>query len=270
MPLTHFVFQGERYEVEEAISSGVLADYFPSTYLRSCADQREWTGTPSVTQLINGTRQEYLKIREDYAEDPDQMAFRVLGTRAHFRLEQHADPVEVDAELKLQLEEGITGISDLMEPYDGYWRVCDYKVPGAFVPKKLCVGTAAEKRAAWETYALQGNCYRIMAQRQFPERELHPKKPLWLFLIVRDGGTWTAEKFYGLPKSQRTVMLPMPVWPDKKVLAYFREKKKALDEALEADKLPQLCNAVESWDGRRCKGYCSVSGSCGEYEREAS
>jgi len=38
--------------------------------LHTVLRDRPWTGIPSTTQLLNGTRMEYLKIVSEYAVDP--------------------------------------------------------------------------------------------------------------------------------------------------------------------------------------------------------
>ena len=76
--------------------------------------QRIWSGVPSTTQCLNGTRLEYLKITEDYTLDPDDHAYAVLGTRHHERLQAVADKLGMTAEMKLSGE--VSGILDLLEP----------------------------------------------------------------------------------------------------------------------------------------------------------
>ncbi len=85
---------------------------------------RAWKGKPSTTQLLNPTRQEYLKITKDYTIAPKSRAFALLGTRHHRRLEVVAKKIEGnESELKLNSPE-VSGILDLLEP--------DQNQPGSF------------------------------------------------------------------------------------------------------------------------------------------
>lgn len=51
------------------------------------AQDRPWTGVPHVTQLLNGTMLEYLKISNPYTIDPKSRAFALLGSSHHKLLE---------------------------------------------------------------------------------------------------------------------------------------------------------------------------------------
>ena len=82
--------------------------------LISVSRQREWTGKPSTTQLINGTRLAYLQIVHDYAVDPFDRAFALLGTRHHMRLEKVAQTLNALSEEKMDGDD--TGILDLLVP----------------------------------------------------------------------------------------------------------------------------------------------------------
>ena len=62
----------------------------PLPYLHLAAAEREWTGIPSTTQLLNGTMMSFLKITKPYTIDPDDMAFAIHGTIAHTQLEEKA------------------------------------------------------------------------------------------------------------------------------------------------------------------------------------
>src|SRR4030043_1655835 len=78
---------GEKLLVKDCLEKGLLSNYFTLAYLNACASIREWTGKASTTQLIDGTRLSYLKLLVPYAEDPDESAFKILGTRTHASLE---------------------------------------------------------------------------------------------------------------------------------------------------------------------------------------
>ena len=110
-------------------------------------------------------------------------------------------------------------------------------------------------------YGLQLNMYRIMTQKLYPEYELHPTQPVWLFGIARDGGTWMA-KNRGV--TSNTFLLPAPLWPDDKVLDYFARKRTALLDAMGNKEVPSMCSDHETWNGRKCASYCPVAQACRE------
>ncbi|GAI25908.1 unnamed protein product, partial [marine sediment metagenome] len=84
------------------------------------ARQRLWTGKPSTTQLINGTRLELLKITTDYFIDPQKLAFALLGTKHHEDLEDADFLVEEKLE-----DKDMTGIMDFWD--DQEETLYDYK-----------------------------------------------------------------------------------------------------------------------------------------------
>ena len=54
----------------------------PLPYLHKAAEQREWKGKPSVTQLIKGTRLAYMEITKPYSVKPTRMYFVITKQRA--------------------------------------------------------------------------------------------------------------------------------------------------------------------------------------------
>ena len=54
---------------------------------------RKWDGVPHVTQLLNGTMMEYLKIKHDYYIDPQDRAFALLGSTHHKLLEEQTPSI---------------------------------------------------------------------------------------------------------------------------------------------------------------------------------
>lgn len=213
---------------------------------------REWSGTPSTTQLLNPTRLEYLSIKKDFAINPFDQAFALLGTRHHYRLEQVAKKIEgLEAEVKLKGE--VTGILDLLEPINGGedYRLTDYKTFGSFAVKK-----AMEDGYDRHKLLLQLNNYRMMAQELgFNVTELRCQ------ITVRDGGTYSA-RHNGI--EDKLYFLPMEILPDEQVKEYFLTKAYLLCKAVENDVLPELCQYDERWGGRRCKGFCDVFIWCPE------
>lgn len=228
--------------------------------LISAADQREWKGTPSVTQLQKGTRQAYLEIKNDYAVDPDDMAYALLGVWHHQRLEQINKKLEGLAEYKVGGE--ITGILDRLEPDElnkGYYKLIDYKTSGAYaIAKAYGYKGADSDMRDWE---FQLNYYRILLESDKELRDLFPVSRLFIQATVRDGGL-ASTKHLGLKK--KMPLIPVRKLDDTKIKPYFARKKDALLKALKDDVMPPMCSYDERWGGRRCKGFCSVAEFCPE------
>lgn len=223
--------------------------------LVSIGSPRTWRGKPSTTQLLNPTRLEYLMITKDYAIDPFEQAFALLGTRHHGRLEQVAKKIEgLKSELKLDGE--VSGILDLLEPLDGdKYRLIDYKTFGSYaVAKQLNLKENSEYDR--HKLELQMNNYRLMAQGMgFDVAELKCQ------ITVRDGGTYSAKQ-NGIDK--KLYLLDVKILEDDYVQSYFTDKAMKLITALDKNEMPELCDYQERWGGRRCKGYCNVSDYCPE------
>lgn len=223
--------------------------------LLELAHQREWTGIPSVTQLIKGTRQAFLEITRPYFFDPKSRAFSLLGTMVHSRLQVVPDKVLPlsEMELSLSLCNGLkmqmTGIPDI---YDAVEKTLyDYKTSGSFAVVKAMNGEKKE-------WVLQLNGYRLMVEQLGYEVER-----LVIQAIARDGNTWIAKK-RGIDEA--IIMVEMLRMNDDEVLAYFRKKAKALHEALETG-FCERCSEEETWQGRRCQKYCDVAVWCEEIDR---
>lgn len=98
------------------------------------AQQREWKGIPSTTQLIKGTMQSFLEIKHEYALSPDKMAFTLHGSGVHRMLEEQGDDVS-KAELDYSDDRGSVR-PDVIESEGGKNILLDYKVCGSFAVQK--------------------------------------------------------------------------------------------------------------------------------------
>ena len=258
MPLKWITYKRKKYTLEESLESTEITARYPRSYIQAVFSQRPWSGKPSVTQLLNGTRQSYLEITTDYNAKPEDRAWAVLGTETHQRLENAANEIGLSTEERLSYDD-ISGQRDLVEPYDGYYRIVDYKVIGSY--KWAMLQHEEKKEEAWHDYKLQLNMYRILVKKNIEESgiQLHPTKPCWLFGILRDGRTQSARS---LNIYDTTFFTPVEVLRDSTVLKYFKTKKRALLKALKTKEIPKLCNAQETWEGRKCKNFCNVSKAC--------
>lgn len=251
--------------------------------LKALSHQRQWTGKPSTTQLINGTRMEFLKLTRDYYSDPMRMAFALLGTKVHLGLADFDTDVSL-LEEKFE-EDTITGILDCYEQEGGVGILTDYKTWGSFrvaqalgsyterVPdpsgavyqrsgngfkkgdsKMVTVSRFDPTKASVPDVELQLNRYRL-----FLEDAGFPVHILQLECVVRDGGTWAARDRGVL---HQIYLIPVRRLPDDYVRNYFGKKAQALLLALRAGLDPPPCAPEETWEGRRCQEFCDVWEFC--------
>jgi len=220
---------------------------------------RQWKGRPSTTQCINPTRLEYLKIKYDYAIDPHDMAFALLGTQHHTRLELVATHIELMKTEVFLKNADTTGIADLLHPdpqNDGKWILTDYKTWGSVaVAKFLGFGKFNGDRSRFDL-EMQLNNYRIMA-----EAAGFPVSKLQVQVTVRDGGLAAS---YKNKVDFKMGLFPVNILDDDDVIEYFMDKSQALINAVNNNEMPPLCPYEERWGGNRCKGYCDVFRFCPE------
>jgi hypothetical protein len=247
------------------------------------AEEREWKGIPSTTQLLNGTMYEFLKLTQPYVVDPDSRAFMLAGTKHHAGLEEFAHKLNLPAEVALNIDRDIF---DLLEPGDDGYALTDYKLWGSYrVAKALGIveigkqpdptgavykssgkwGKAGEPKMVpifqqdtskadnWEA-ELQLNRYRIMLE----ERGIKISR-MQIQATVRDGGLAIAQS-RGIIRN--IYMIPVIQIDDSRVIDYFLHKEIDLTQALLDNKWNTPCNDKECWEGARCKGYCEVARNC--------
>lgn len=217
---------------------------------------REWTGTPSTTQLLKGVRQAYLEITKPFAIDPLDSAFMLLGTRHHQKLEYTAKQLGMIAEQKISAE--ISGIIDLLEPDSlapDKFILYDYKTSGSYAVARALGRKNSEGEPDMRDWELQLNKYRIEL-----EKLGFPISRMIIQSCVRDGGTFSARN-NKVP--EKFVLIPVKKLDDLEVYYYFKDKAEILKYALDSKTLPDMCSYEERWANRRCtQNYCSVFEWC--------
>lgn len=259
---------------------------------------RPWNGVPSTTQLLNGTYETFLRITIPYAESPDNMAFRLLGTMSHAKLEDHEVSDSI-VEERLIGKDGVSGQADILETEGGWNILTDYKNSGSYkvakalgaypvwedhltdiYQKKTTITMNGEKiiRERGEPKLVKSFKFDINKQ-DCPEWKLQINKyridleealginidEMRIQAIVRDGRTAMA-KSYGITRGM--YLIPIPHMDNDEVTDYFKYKKHALEKALEFGYCDTKCNDLETWDGNKCKinddgmSYCPVRKYC--------
>lgn len=247
--------------------------------LKAISEQREWTGKPSATQLLSGTREEYLKLTRNYSINPQDSIFAIFGTGCHAFLEQFLENDQMVAEKRLTDPTGTyTGQFDC---YDGKRHILyDVKTYGSFktahamglVKHKEPVIGKDGKQEKWrngkkkyKTYytrgirdvhdvAIQLNAYRIMV-----ESIGLPVDDMQVEIFTRDAGTFSARD-RGVNTNMQLIRINKI--SDEWIQKYMLTKAHRLQEALEAHVTPPPCSYRERWGGRKCEGFCPVWKYC--------
>jgi hypothetical protein len=237
---------------------------------------------PSTTELIQGTCQSYLQRTQDYYIYPDDNAFSLAGTLHHLKLEESSSVVDrLGSEITVE-SNGITGTVDL---YDKDTKMLiDYKFSGSYKIAK-CLGIQAKygyhptevykKSGRWgkkgtprrvkefyidkdtadmEDWGWQVNFYRYLL-----EQNGYPVDSMYVQATVRDAGLQVSRE-RGLDK--KIYMIEVPYINNEHLLDMFTVKRDALLLSLDNEELPDKCTDEETWNGTKCKSYCSVRDIC--------
>lgn len=295
MMLTHYICpDGQKTEIKTCLETCRMGERcLTKPTLKAVSHQRIWNGVPSTTQLLRGTYESMLLIKHDYAENPTEAMYKLLGTGIHKGLDDEATEADTLGESALQRQTlgGVSGLADLLEQENELNILTDYKVVGAFkVARALGMyytleetkevyraagkvtmpdGTVIHKKPGdfkmekkWHTdftkqdcedWVLQLNHYRLML-----EEAGHAVHMMRIQAIVRDGGTMVAQN-WGVEK--RVYLIPIPRLPDDQVREYFDTKKNNLLAAIEKGDW-EKCDDKDTWQGRKCQSYCNVREFC--------
>lgn len=294
MPATHFYCpDGRTVEIKACLSTnGCRMSNRCATrpYLELIGFDREFKGV-SPSSAGNGPRQIYLKATQGYAIDPNDRVWAAFGTSTHDKLGMHKYIHNVFSEEKLSDDE-MRGIADLLEMDEGHhglYILSDYKTWGSFKVAKA-LGIVVNKtdepildekgnqillksgknkgkpktkikseiitdpsKVDLKSEELQINRYRM-----FFEKCGFPVSRMQIQAVPRDGGTYIA-KSRGIEKN--LYIIPVNRLSETEVLEFYRTLSNEVEEGFKAG-FVRKCNFWESWEGRKCDGYCEVSEDC--------
>ena len=237
---------------------------------------RKWDGkTFSVTQLLQPTLQSYLKIKYPETISPMGVLAAALGTSGHALLEGNM-PEGFRGEFRIKSKDGlITGQPDCIDVKNGV--LYDYKFVAAFSLARM-LGMKQERyqhellkgknkgkkewRVRWvpggekdfHHYDEQLNMYRVLLE----DNGIKINK---MILQVMAKESLAVLKSLGLDR--QAYLIEIPKKEDWLVRKFFDDKYKKLYYSLKNDVVPSICD--ETWNGRRCKDYCSVNAYCPYY-----
>jgi len=276
---------GEKTTLQDCFKACRLGDRCqeePDLHMMS--EEREWKGTASTTQLLNGTMLSFLKLTQPYWIDPDSRAFMLQGTRHHKELEIVARELGLATEIALNVDRDIF---DLLVWQDKTLCLVDRKVWGSYhlATALGIVEVGKMPDPSGECYKSSGRWGKEGTPKMIPRFEQVPDKAdnhetelqlnryrillkekvglnvgaMYLRVLVRDGGLYIA---HNRGVYRNTYKVPIKFLPDTQVLDYFHFKADALKQALEEEHWEFPCSPEESWDGVRCKSYCEVWEYC--------
>lgn len=283
MPYTKFICpDGEQVLITDCLKECRLADGLDAgrclsrRTLAKMAEQRTWTGLPSTTQCLSGTRCEYLKIKHEYAENPQKLVFALFGTGVHATLEGAI--LEGTSSEERLTSEYCSGAYDL---YDEESKTLyDIKTYGSYKTQKV-LGLTKVKTPVLDEYgkpkkykngktvydvefvvgkkdrlelAYQLNDYRMKLESTGKQVD-----NIVVEIITRDAGTFSAKDRGILTNAQ---LVKINKISDRWVERYFRYKSQALIYAIENNELPPPCRPREKWNGVKCKSFCPVWQHC--------
>ena len=234
---------------------------------------------PTVTELISGTRETFLKKMTDYAVDPLKQLYAIHGSAVHTINENHTDGNMLSEE---RLADNITSgkfdlygeIVDINDKTLGDYKITSsYKLMKALGYYKVDVPTGEvyktglkkgqpKTRKEWRDdgvrhvleWAIQMNYYRILLEQcGFRVGNMVVQA------MCRDYNLRIA--------AERNIKKPVYLIPinrisDHWIKLYMSTKAKRLKEAIDKKYLPQLCNSRERWHDKKCAEYCDVASSC--------
>jgi hypothetical protein len=286
----------EKVTFQECFTKCRLKDELPCgrckalPFLRKVSLQREWTGEPSTTQLIGGTREAWLKITRPYYINPEDRVFALLGTQVHGVLEKFGKGDNFTEE-RLR-DEICSGAFDF---YDGESETLfDYKTWGSYkvaqalgiksldVPmfengnpvlfksgknkglpktkKEYIYGDIVTKTIGIFETSIQMSNYRDKLKEILPNG--YTVKNMAVQVISRDAGLMVSAMRH---IEEKAPLIPVNGISKHWIDRYLRRKRDLLFGALEQDYSP-LCRKRDRWYGRKCINYCDVSEACQQIE----
>lgn len=282
MPATKFICpNGQRIDIEECMREcpQVQRCMFLPT-LRAVANSLDRNFSElTVTELIAGTRETYLKKTSDYAVDPASVLYALHGQAVHSINEQHTQGAILSEErLKDEITSGQFDLyGKILDADEGV--LGDLKVTSSFKLMRA-LGIYKQKVPTGEVYktglkkgqpkfrtelrydgvrdlldwAIQLNAYRMLL-----ERASFKVSRMYVQAICRDASLRIAQE-RGITKP--VYIIHINKISDHWLELYLRHKAKVLRDAIKTNTLPPVCSFRERWNDRKCLGYCAARENC--------
>lgn len=280
MPAKYFICpNGEKISIEKCLNKCSTRCMFLPT-LRAVANSLDRKlEVPSVTELIAGARETYLKKLNDYAVNPEKQIYALHGSAVHTINEGYTQGNMLTEErLRDQVTSGkfdLYGqIIDASDCVLGDIKVTSsYKLMKALGIYKVEVQTGevyktGARKGQMKTakqlrtggvrnvleWAIQLNYYRILLEKQG-----FTVNKMLIQAMCRDANLRIASE-RGIDKNIYIIKINKisDVWVKK----YMAKKAEDVTKALAENKVPAVCNFRQRWGNRKCLGYCDVAEFC--------
>lgn len=282
MPATEFICpNGDKIPVIQCLNNcphSTRCMFLPT--LRAVAESLDRKlDEPTVTELLTGTRETYLKKTTDYAVDPVQQLYAIHGSAVHTIHENKTDGNILSEERlsdsvtsgKFDLYGQIIGLND--KTLGDYKVTSSYKLMRALGYYKVDVPTGEvyktglrkgqpKTKKEWRTdgvrhlldWSIQLNYYRVLLE----ERGFKVDR-MEIQAMCRDYSLRIA--------AERNITKPVYIIhinkiSDHWVKLYMKAKAERLKEALAKGYMPPICRTKERWHDRKCSDYCTVADNC--------
>ncbi len=282
MPATKFICpDGKRIDITDCLRSCPNQQrcmFLPT--LRAVANSLDrQISEPTVTELIAGTRETFLKKTTDYAVDPASILYALHGQAVHSINERHSQGNILSEErLKDEITSGQFDLfGKILDADDGV--LGDLKITSSFKLMRA-LGIYKVKIDTGEVYksglkkgqpkfrtelrydgvrdlldwSIQINYYRLLL-----ERAGFKISRMYIQALCRDSGLRIAQE-RGIDK--HVYIIPINKISDHWLQLYFHHKAKALRDAINSNTLPPVCSFRERWGNRKCLGYCAARENC--------
>ena len=280
MPATKFICpDGQRVGIADCLHGCPKRCMFLPTLRAVVKSLDRKLSEPTVTELIAGTRETFLKKTTDYAVDPASVLYALHGQAVHSINERHTQGEILSEE---RLKDDITSgqfdlFGKIIDADDGV--LGDLKVTSSFKLMKA-LGIYKAKVNTGEVYktgvkkglpkfrselrfdgvrdlldwAIQLNYYRMLL-----ERAGFKVNRMFIQALCRDSGLRIATE-RGITKS--VYIIPINKISDHWLQRYFLHKAKLLRDAINSNTLPPVCSVRERWNDKKCLGYCAARENC--------
>ncbi|MCI1822314.1 MAG: hypothetical protein LKI76_00045 [Megasphaera sp.] len=282
MPATQFICpDGQRISILQCLTAcprQTRCMFLPT--LRAIAKSvNRPIAEPTVTELIAGVRETYLKKTMSYAVSPQRVLYALQGQAIH-TLHERCTQGEILSEIRLQdkitsgqfdlygkildTQEGVLGDLKVTSSYKLMKALGIYKrktATGAVYKSGLRKGQQKYKtllchdgvRHVWD-WAVQLNYYRMLL-----EQTGFPVQRMYIQAVCRDSGLRIAAE-RGIDQS--LYIIPIYKISNRWIERYFRKKAALLQQARETHRLPPICSSRERWQDRKCLDYCDGREFC--------
>ena len=282
MPATHFICpDGDSIPIKQCLHkcpNSQRCMFLPT--LRAVAKSLDRNiSEPTVTELIAGTRETFLKKTTNYDVDPMSVLYALQGQAIHSINEGFTEGSILS---EIRLKDAITSgqfdlFGKILDDNDGV--LGDLKCTSSYKIMKA-LGIYSVNAPTGEVYkygakkgqpkykkelrydgirdvfdwTLQLNYYRLLL-----EDAGFKVKKMVIQAICRDNNLRIANE-RGIDKA--VYLISINRISDHWLKKYFNKKAEMLNRALAANQMPPVCSKHERWNDRKCKDYCAARQTC--------